>query len=655
MTEAADREPEPTGGDVPSSDAPPPTAKTETAQPIPWPVTLGITFAFGALSGVVLTYALGIVPIAEFHTAPAAPPRVTIAAPDPATGSDSIANPSDGTSIPESVRSLEAEINPPAPAETNVSAEDQAETFSETIPTDQIATLLGPAVFSLIAEDDEGDPLPPAPAPMLSDGRALIPIASIRGAVKAVLVGHLGERLAVTGVVAQDTTLGVALLELAAPPTDRAFLDLRATPLSGPTLARLIVGDTRATEHEITPGAIEPQSRAPRLHLSPPAGHAGVLVDASGALVGIVPASGAFAIDTHLARGWAGRTGAVALDVFQRTVGPGSGKDRLQRARKLLAQQRFDEATREFLGLTAEDPSLLPDVRAELKQACQEAVRPLLASGQWQSTTPLLTEVLSRVPEASGLWASLGRSHAMAGNLRMAIEAFLAAADHEPAERSVHIAEAAGLLLEEAAALDARGRAAEAVNLLTDLRSSFPQNGEIRVTLGELLMRMRRFREAANLFFEAATADPRVASSARRRGEHARDLAGGPGAIAIDYPVGQRDITILVRIEGATMATLLLDDDEDMVVLPPSVAARAGHKVLAAPRIRYHDDPSAADVPTLTLGTLSVLGVPVQGVQAVLLDGYGGSGAVGVLGRSFLGRFRRVQDDSLGRLVLHPR
>ncbi len=132
-------------------------------------------------------------------------------------------------------------------------------------------------------------------------------------------------------------------------------------------------------------------------------------------------------------------------------------------------------------------------------------------------------------------------------------------------------------------------------------------------------------------------------------------LAGGPGAIVVDFAPGSPQVVVPAVINGQASAELRIAPEEELSVIPLAVAQAAGYALAAAPRIRFFADPAAGEVPSIQLRTVTVAGITTDRVQAAVVDGYAAPAAQGVLGASFLSRFRLVEDRSLGRLVLLPR
>jgi hypothetical protein len=87
-------------------------------------------------------------------------------------------------------------------------------------------------------------------------------------------------------------------------------------------------------------------------------------------------------------------------------------------------------------------------------------------------------------------------------------------------------------------------------------------------------------------------------------------------------------------------------------VLTQGAARAAGYTVAALPRVRNPAEPSADEIPTAKLQSLTVSGVSANGLQVIVNDALVGAGADGVLGQTWLNRFRVVEDRSLGRMVL---
>mgnify|MGYP007026497987 CR=1 FL=1 len=205
------------------------------AQPfVPWPVVLGITWLFGALSGLAITYLVGWVRITVGTPAPAsAPPTVTPTRVDPPP-------------LP-----YQPEPGPPAtPSRSEVDAPTEpapVPTPLEPLAAQAIAEPADPAAALLLfaAKDEEGDARPPAVAVLVTPTRALVPLQAILGASDAVLQTAAGGRHTVIAVVAHSAPYDLALLEIAAPIVDVA-LPIRSTPIQAGAAATLLWADRSA-------------------------------------------------------------------------------------------------------------------------------------------------------------------------------------------------------------------------------------------------------------------------------------------------------------------------------------------------------------------------------------------------------------------------
>ncbi|MBI4879613.1 MAG: aspartyl protease family protein [Planctomycetes bacterium] len=616
----------------------------------PWWVVLGVTFLFGVMVGGVAVY--------SFFPRVKSAPVETEPAPRSATPPASEETAPEVAAEPVLLPALEEreDLTAAAPVEP-IAAEEEVEPLDSS-PLG-LRRAFGAAVLSLTAFDEEGDSRPPVPAVLLGPSTLLAPYSAVEGAAHARVRGSDRGTTDVEGVLAHAPQYDLVLLALAA---DLPEPHLRLSPeVIGSTVDAVLIGAVadpawQETAVRLSPGSVDPWSGGPRLTLERAAGFAGAALDAQGMVVALAPDGTRSALAVHPAAPWiASALSAVPLEAFSRTAGPGSPPSRLARARKLLQQRRYEEAARLLLVVTAEEPRLIPEARPDLHRAAEEAARQSITAGNGFAAVALLTETLVRLPDDADLWALRGRGHGVSGDIRLAIESFLRAGEIDPGQAENWRGEARGLLLEEANRLHAQGYTAAALSLLLEERGSFPGDGRLRVTAGRLLLQSRRFAEAAQVFSEAAAMDATVAGEAREEAARARDLAGGPGAIIIDFAPGSAQVVVAAVIDGRASAELLISPGDELSVIPPAVAQAAGYALAAAPRVRFFADPGAAEVPSVQLRTVTVAGVPCDRVQAVVVDGYAAPAAQGVLGASFLSRFRLVEDRSLGRLVLHPR
>ncbi|MFG0319010.1 MAG: aspartyl protease family protein, partial [Planctomycetota bacterium JB042] len=493
----------------------------------------------------------------------------------------------------------------------------------------------------------------------VGERRVLLPLSAVEGTVRGTIDGTPAGAFEVVGIVAFERAFDLALVEVDAT-LPEPELPIRGDRLGAPTAA-LLLGVARdtgwsATPVSLAPGAIDRFGGGPRLAIEPPAAFGGVAIDVDGAVVGLVPAAGDDARAVALAADWPARGDApIPLDRFLRNAGPGGPASRVATARKLLGQRRFDEAARLLLELTAAEPRLIDEVGDDLRHAALEAARAHVTAGDGPTAVVLLTDVLARRPEDAEVWAARGRAHAVAGEVPAAVDAFVRAIALDPSREEAWRDEARSALLDEVNRLHGRGLVDVALRLLLDHRADFPGDGRLRTTAADLLLEDRRFAAAADLYDEAAVLDARVAAEAREGARRARDLAGGPGAIVIDFVPGAADVAVDARIDDRVTTRLRLDPSLDLSVITPAVARGAKYSLAGAPRIRWDLDPAVEEVHVVELRSVVVGGVGTDRVRAAVAEGAGGAAAEGVLGASFLGRYRRVEDRSLGRIVLWPR
>jgi tetratricopeptide (TPR) repeat protein len=530
-------------------------------------------------------------------------------------------------------------------------------------PIDESALSLrerfGRGVLLAIARDENGADLDVAPAFAATPQRVITTWSLLEGAASVVIAGNDGGERTVTGIVTRDVAYDLALLEIAEP-GDLEPLVPAGSPFAAP-LAATVLGpasrtDWREATIELKPGARDEISGAPRLAIGGALRHAGVALDEDGAVLALIVDPETPALATWFAAAWlAAPAPASPLDAFLRAAGPGTPQARMKRARQLLAEQRLVEAVRLILTLTAEEPRLLPEIGAELALAALEVARDAITRGAPAEADALLSEVLVRLPDDADLWATRGRALALGGRVESAIECLATAATKDAKRRDALLAEALGLLLDAASSRAAEGLAGDAIALLSAQRRRFTESAALRELLGDLLLRERRFEEASRMYAEGAAVEPAVAPRLRPKAERARELAGGPGAIVIDYPPGDSRVVVVARLNGQSTARLLLDGGDPNTVLPSAAVAAAGYSLPSLPRVRFAADPEQREVPALTMSSISIAGVAAARVPVLVFDGYAVPDAEGVLGQSFLARFRRVEDVELGRLVLYPR
>ena len=630
----------------------------------PWQVVLLLTFLLGAMLGGVAVYILGWrLPTEPLPSYSEAETQVTSASPGAERNLDSEDSeeraerpPKDEPGASGAAAPIRIDLTPRQKLGNPSSVKPDA--APDNSPSG-LRDRFGSAVLRLTAFDEDGDRRPAAPAVAVGVSRVVAPFSAVEGTTRAEIQGPGRRPLNVLGVVAHDTQFDLVLLQVEAEFAEPHLLP-RSRPLGQREELVLLgpVADSawREAAALVSPGEVDPYTNAPRLRIEPAANTWGALIDSLGELVGLVPESNGRAIPVYPAAAWIARAGtAVSLEAFLRTAGPGSPTSRVRRARKLLSQRRYEEAARLLLRITAEDARLVPEVTDDLRLAALEAARKNVTLGNGPGALALLTEALQRLPEDAELWASRGRAHGLTGEVRPAISAFLHAIQIDPTHEEAWSMEARGILLDEVNALTAAGQPAAALQLLTRERVSFPGDGQLRMTGGQLLLSSRRFQEAAELFTEAARLDATVSSEARRLAQKATDLAGGPGAVVIDFPPGSREIVVSAVLDGSTVLNLLVDPTEELTVVPAWAARAAGYELGSARRVRFFSDPWAEEVPSIQIGIIAVSGVSAARIQAVVTDSYAAPAADGVLGATYLSLFRTVQDQHLGRMVLYPR
>ncbi len=665
-----DDEPQPAprrGAPAPSPTAPPTPAPAATPPAPPAPAASGARGAPWSIVAVLcllLGAAIGALVTAWWvRRDPPAPQivyqQVPVYLPAPAATPASSAPASAPNDAPERNDAIASEPARGASSATPASAP------LDTSP-DGLLAAYGASILTLAAEDEAGEKLAAGPAVVVAPGVVLANWSALDGAARANVRAAGRASFPVTGVIAQERTLGLVLLAVDIPvdpkaPLANVPLRANALPTAEPCVLVGAIGagaaDADARLVVLQPGAIDAKSGAPRLEAKVPKSDAffGALFDARGELVALATGSPPLAVPVAPAASWSkDKNAAIALDAFLKNIGPASTAARLRAARGLMKEQRWQDAARTFLQVIAEDSRLLGEARADLVTSTSEASRAALALGDGNAAFSLLRDVLRWVADDAELWAEQGRALAVLQNVAGSIDAFRQGAAVDPKRAKALLSEARGILMDAVNVELGRGENAAALALLLDHRRVFPDDGKLRVTAGQIQMQSKRFFEAEQLFREAATLDATVAGEARSLAQKAHDLAGGPGAVIVDFDPGVADVFVTARLNATVSLRLRIDESAQYVMIPPALATAAGYVVGSIPRIRWFPDPKAPEVPKLTLSSLSVNGVQQGQVDALLLDGQGG-GADGVLGASFLSRFKKIEDRALGRMVLYPR
>jgi len=554
--------------------------------------------------------------------------------------------------------------DPVAPASRDTTF-DPGDTITAAAPPpldttpDGLRAAFANAALTIVGFDENQERLPPAPAAAITPSLLVVPFSAIEGASGARVIGANRQSWPVAGIIRHDAIVDVALLEVvgdlpAALPGIRTELVPSNLPVT--VLGSAEDGSVMDATLQLTQGPPDPLTGGPRLKFDGTPDTPGIVLDEQGLLIGLLPRLGDAVLQVYPTAEWAGmKLASIPLDAFRRTTGPGSPASRVRAARKLVAQRRYLEATRSFLTILGAEPRLLDEVASDLSLASREAARESISVGNGYAAVEVLTQTLSQLPADPDLFAVRGRAFALTDNVTAALVDLKHAADLDPTRADGFIEEARGILLNVINTLVQQDRLSEASTLILNERRGFPKDGELRMTGGTIFMSERRFSDAAALFDEAALVDVTLAGRARVEARRARDLVGGPGAIGIDFTPGSDDIVVRARLNASAEAMLRVDPGERFVVLSEASARAAGYMVGATPRIRISSDLSADEVPSVKLDALSVNGVSQRDVQAIFIDGYAAPIADGVLGNSFLSRFRIVTDRDLGRMVLHPR
>lgn len=607
----------------------------------------GLVVALGSLLGVAVGAAAGFwfgwhaAPVREIvrvERPPAAAEADRAAQPRESTDARANDEPTDGTRADGVAEPNRIETPPPAPTVAPYTA----------------------GALRLAALTADGSPLPIAPAVAIGSSHVLAPLSAVEDAAQASVRASDGSMHDVLGVARHDVAYDLALLEIVGelvPASKGLRSDAIVRQEIGSLLAvdgSTVAGDERSTW--FSPGDPDPFSGGPRLKLEAPAATPSLLVDDDGRIVGLVPGQDGRALAVHAAASWAERPGAsVPLEQFRQVLGQTSGGSRLREARRLLAQRRYADAARAFLELVMVEPQRLGEARTDLVLAVREAAREATGAGQPETANALLASALARVPDAAELYAARGRALAALGDTNGAVESMLQACSLDAEREATWKVEARGILLDAAQRLRTQGRLPEALGLLSNLASKFEGDGGLLVAAGEIAFALRQFAYASDLFGKAARIDTRVAADAAPRAQRAADLAGGPGAIALDFAPNAAQVFVSARVNGSATLNLRIDAGVKDVVLTQSAARAAGYTVAALPRVRNPAEPAADEIPTAKLQSLSVSGVSANGLQMIVQDSVVGAGADGVLGQAWLNRFRVVEDRSLGRMVLWNR
>jgi len=128
-----------------------------------------------------------------------------------------------------------------------------------------------------------------------------------------------------------------------------------------------------------------------------------------------------------------------------------------------------------------------------------------------------------------------------------------------------------------------------------------------------------------------------------------------PGARMTAVPLMRRGSVILVRahLSPSTEAILLLDTGATYSAISASVAEQLGLRPAPGqPQVTVMTASGTLKAPLIILPSLKVGGFEAKDVEALILDLPGGGEVQGVLGLSFLNRFRFAVNPEEGELVL---
>ena len=132
------------------------------------------------------------------------------------------------------------------------------------------------------------------------------------------------------------------------------------------------------------------------------------------------------------------------------------------------------------------------------------------------------------------------------------------------------------------------------------------------------------------------------------------ELKGQEGKIVIQFTPGTRAIQVAATLNNSIQQQFIVDTGASTVTIPSSTAERLGLAIGNNPLRRVTTAGGVIEVPEVVLPSITVNDYEVDDVTALVID-IPSQPDLGLLGLSFLDRFRMDLNVENGVLILEPR
>jgi len=346
------------------------------------------------------------------------------------------------------------------------------------------------------------------------------------------------------------------------------------------------------------------------------------------------------------------RRGAVGIREWNENVWGKRAASCYLKGRDAFMRTDFESAARYLAEALSRERRLRPLAEARLSSAYVKWADELSAVGDHEAARRILLEGAELVPRSVELLLVLSREEAAGGH---------------PEDALVHAREALNLdrdlwnsrwtLLEDrylrlASALEPE----EAIKVLGDGADELPESVALRVELGRLLIKDRRYDEAASVWEEAyaLSKNPEIAGLI----EEARRLSAARDAVVV-IPAGEGSGTIRTDVVfGDRLAVnCIVDTGATFTAIPSWAARELGLPLAGEKRVRIATASGLRDVPLVSVDSVSLGKLSVGPLDVLILDlpHPKGESSPGLLGLNFLRNFNVSLDRERRELRISPR
>ncbi len=333
----------------------------------------------------------------------------------------------------------------------------------------------------------------------------------------------------------------------------------------------------------------------------------------------------------------------------------GSVEALLKKARNALERRQFLLAVETFRIVLDREPNLLETFRRDFLAAIHGRLEFLPLRTRARGRFSFLIQSVRDLPKEGALWFELAQAARKAREFEEALVAWERAwatssdlvANLDDAKNVIYF-DWIQLLVDG-------GRIDQALEVIDRSVSDTGGTAEILMLQGRLLLKQRRYLDAAAAMRDAIAMDGTLSASLDEIIARAERLAEGPGKVVIDYRPGSRAIIASVNLNGRATGDFIVDTGATTSMVPEALAQRAGLDTSnRVPRITLHTAGNKRILPFSPVESIRLGGLSVTGVSVVVGDLSGSSG-YGLLGMDFLGQFHIENDSQNGRLVLTER